>query len=547
MKKSSFKYWALSLGLLLGVTSCTDLDFVESDSILDVGFEGVADPSSAVEALYNEFNALGDQANTFALMEVTTGEQLIPTRGSDWGDNGLWRQLHEHGWTPNHSFVIDGFNRWSSTQLRASQILDARSNPSPENIGEASFLRAMSMWLILDLYGQVPFRDTTDDTGFPTVMSGEDAIAFILADLATAQANLPARGPAGFADNSRANRSAAMMLEARVLLNRGVYNGTGNFDAADMARVITLVDQVEADGYALQSGFFDLFRDTADNETVWFLETAVGNRIWNTLHYLQSPEIAGGGWNGFSTLAEYYDLFEGDPLLNVGDVTTGAPMNNQEERRGYVPSRGATEAEWATRFPGAAFTDGNGDGFHDGSNVGFGLLAGPQHDYDGTVLRDRPDVLDLNFSPAFVDGSGASNLINNSEVTGRRMIKYNPSFGGFTAHEIFFRFADAHLMRAEAMMRSGNAGAALAEVNELRVLRSASPLGSMSEQDMLDERRRELYIEFVARTDDRRFGQFLRDWELKTPSEVGNTTRDLFPIPSDQLLANPNLVQNPGY
>jgi len=96
------------------------------------------------------------------------------------------------------------------------------------------------------------------------------------------------------------------------------------------------------------------------------------------------------------------------------------------------------------------------------------------------------------------------------------------------------------------MMR-GAGGDATAEVNELRVLRGAAPLGSLTEQDMLDERGRELYEEIWRRNDMIRFGQFTRDWELKDPSFVGDVTRNLFPIPASQIILNPNLTQNPGY
>ena len=124
-------------------------------------------------------------------------------------------------------------------------------------------------------------------------------------------------------------------------------------------------------------------------------------------------------------------------------------------------------------------------------------------------------------------------------------MKYNPRYGEFTGHEIVFRYADAHLMKAEAQMRSGGDPTAL--VNELRTLRGATPLGAVSEQDLLDERGRELFAEAWRRNDLIRFGQYLRAWEFKPAGEVGNTTRLLFPIPLPQILANPNLVQNPGY
>ena len=81
-------------------------------------------------------------------------------------------------------------------------------------------------------------------------------------------------------------------------------------------------------------------------------------------------------------------------------------------------------------------------------------------------------------------------------------------------------------------------------VNDLRVLRGATPLGSVTESDLLDERARELYAEGWRRNDMIRFGQYLRNWQFKADTDP---KRLLFPIPLPQLLANPNLVQNPGY
>ena len=133
---------------------------------------------------------------------------------------------------------------------------------------------------------------------------------------------------------------------------------------------------------------------------------------------------------------------------------------------------------------------------------------GQQYALDGTPLQDRQGN-PLEFSREFVDGTGSPNLINNSERTGIRVQKYSPRFDdGFTGHELFFRYADAHLMKAEAIFR-GATGNALQLVNELRVLRGAEPLGSLTEQDLLDERGRELYVEHWRRNDMKRFGQYL--------------------------------------
>ena len=535
MKKNQIKLYFTCLLMVAGLVSCTDLEIAESDSIISEGFQGLADPSSTVDQLYNRLNGqYGDQGNLFALSEVTTDAAIVPTRGTDWGDNGQWSSLHQHLWTPEHVFVINVWNDWNANQLIASQVLDARSNPSALNIGEASFVRALSMWVILDNYGQVPFRDTLlASSSLPVVLTGADAVAFIIADLDTAISNLPNIAAGGGAANGRAGKAAARYLKAKVLLNKHIYLGTSP-DSGDMNAVVSLVDEISNEGYALQAGYFDLFRDSADNETIWSLAAGVGNRIFNGLHY-NSTSLGGGGWNGFATLSEYYDLFEGDADFNRVELDETA-LDGQEERRGGVPSAGLP----FTGRPGT--TDLNG--FEAGSNVGNGFLANQQYALDGTPLNDRAGA-PLTFKRDFLDGTGSPSIINNDETTGIRVMKYAPRFGEFLGHEIFFRYSDAHLMKAEALLRGG--GDATTMVNQLRVIRGATPLGAVSESDLLAERGRELYAEIWRRNDLIRFGQFTRDWIFKAPGSIGDTKWNLYPIPSSQLLANPALTQNPGY
>jgi hypothetical protein len=547
MKRFELKFLSLAFLAVFGLYSCTDLEIEETDSFISEGFQGLADPQSALDQLYNQVGGqLGDQANTYALTSVTTDEQLVPTRGADWGDNGRWRKLHQHEWGFEEVDILTPFDQWNANQLLASQILDARSAAPSEVAASASFIRAWSMYMILDLYGQVPFRDTElPSTSVPEVLTGAAAVDFILADLDAAIAGLPAT-PAGSDGLNRASKAAARYLKAKVLLNRSVFESQlaepRSFNAADMQEVVNLVDAIAADGYALQSGYFEIFEPTSDTETIWFTDSGnTGNRIFNGLHY-NSTSLGGGGWNGFSTLAEFYDLFEGDPNQNrYATDLESAQIDGQEERRGGVPNVGVP-------FTGREGTSDNG-GLEDGSNVGNGFLIGQQYALASTPtpLEDRQGN-PLEFSRGFVDGNGAPSLINNSERTGIRVMKYNPRIGGGFANSVMiFRYADAHLMKAEAILRGASGGDATALVNELRTIRNATPLGSVSESELLDERGRELYCEWWRRNDLIRFGQYTRQWEFKSDTETGNAARNLFPIPLPQLLANPNLVQNPGY
>lgn len=512
-KQFNIKIAALSLFSIIAFNACSDLELEATDSIIqDLTFTGVVDSEESLNALYGQtWGMLGDQGNFFALNVVTTDEHVVPTRGSDWGDNGQWSQLHDHTWKRDHAFLLATWNQLNEKVLKATFIIDPLSNATAQQIAEAKFLRAFNMYFVLDMWGQNPFREATDSPNqIPVVLSTSDAYAFILKDLNEAIADLPELAPS--MATKGASKAAANFFKAKVILNSERYTGT----APNYAEVITAVDAVEASGFALQAGYFDLFLPSVDTETVLYGEIGIGNRIWNGMHYNMVAPDQGGGWNGFSTLAEFYDLFEGNPNTNyVGD--------GQEERRGWVPD--ATTANTTDNY-----------------GIGYGFLIGQQYAADGTPLQDRAGN-PLNYSKDF-------SLKTSTEAQGMRLIKYHPFDGtgaaSFRSHEIILRYADAHLMRAEAMLRSGS-GDALAEVNELRTLRGATPLSAISLDDMIDERGRELYVEFFRRNDLLRFDQFTKAIEQKDPSAIGNATFNLFPIPLPALISNPNLVQNPGY
>lgn len=517
----------------VGLGSCTDLEIEETDSIIvnQTGeFTGVSDVDATLGGIYDAVRGqLENQANLYALTEVSSDEFLVPTRGTDWGDNGVWRTLHQHTWSPIHPYVRDVWNNQNSNIFRTTEVIDDRSNPSPEQEAEARFLRAFSMFWVLDLYGQVPFREP--DEGFeidPIVYSSQEAFDLIISDLEAAAPNLPAVGP-GEATNKATKASAHFML-AKMYLNKHIYYGSDTPDPSDMQKVVSNVNAIEQLGFELEEGYFGIFSPKIDNETIWFTNSGVGNVIWETLHYNQTtPANSGGGWNGFTTLAEFYDLFEGDPNSNyVGD--------GQEERRGFVPTEGSPVG---VDFDGDGEPDEldeDGDGMLDGSQIGIGFLINQQYAIDGSKLQAEAGK-DLSFTREL------PGLLGNDQSTGIRMLKYHPTNGSFTGHKIIFRFADAFLMKAEAALNGGG-GDATAMINELRTIRKASPLGNVTAQDILDERGREMYGEFWRRNDLIRFGQFTQQWSYKDNTE---DFRVLFPIPASAIISNPNLTQNPGY
>ncbi len=164
MKRKQYRSYLLLALSAVSILACTNLEISETDSIIDTStatggiFNGVDDVPASLDNIFNGMNRLGDQANFFALQEVATDEQLVPTRGTDWGDNGIWRTLHNHTWDASHAYILNTWNDWNQTIFLASEIIDPRSSGSAEQVAQASFVRAFAMWVIMDMFGQVPFR-----------------------------------------------------------------------------------------------------------------------------------------------------------------------------------------------------------------------------------------------------------------------------------------------------------------------------------------------------------------------------------------------------
>jgi hypothetical protein len=456
---------------------------VESDT---GGFQG--DPTALLATAYTKLDRFPEQTNTYALSEHTTDEMLGPTRGTDWGDNGIWRTLHAHTWDATHAYVLGAWNDLNSEVFVCNQVL--ASSPSPNQAAQAKFLRAFHMFYIMDLYGQVPFREV--DQGVdenPTVLSRPEAFDFIVNDLEEA---LPDLADGGTTATSTANKATAQMLLAKLYLNKAVYigNPTGpyNFEPADMNKVIEYVDAITDAGYELETGdYFNIFATPVSPEVIFTSAAGSPQNRWRmTMHYNQTPD----GWNGFTTLADFYHKFE-----------------STEQRVGEVPTVG----------------------------LGKGFLVGQQYGPAGQALTDRSG------SPLIF--TEEVSLIGNNERTGIRVIKYHPSNAG---QYILFRYADAFLMKIEAILRGGTptmGQTAQGMLDELRTTREASIIPATLE-NILDERGRELYWEGWRRNDQIRFGTFTTTWQEK---EVTDAFRVLFPIPQQALDSNPNLQPNEGY
>ena len=553
------KYLKLSALLVLaGIAGCTKL--TESYKTTVPGNQAAAALGPAGVGLllttaYNDMITpfISDQGEVFSLEENSTDESLVPTRGGDWDDNGVWRVVHNHSWNADHAQVLSVYNNLNKLNFDATNVL--AFSPSKAQAAEARFLRAFSLYYLLDIYNQFPFRNPGDTLlNAPKVFSGPAAIQFIIDELNAALPDISATNGV-----TQGNVDACKVLLMRCYLNRGAFNNRAapTFDDADMQQVITLGNQIISSAkYSYMPKYFGNFNRTNGNSTelIWGTASSSGltinNPSMNTrwmmgFHYNEwSGQAPNAGWNGFSTTGDFYNSF------SVGGTTHFLPADTIID----------------TRLGGRRLSDSLTTAM---SGIKPGFLVGQQFDQKGVPLKDRKGA------PLAFDPTIASNMIEagtNLEVTGIRVAKYVPDFSVENADKYYssnpgnwmawMRYPEVVLMVAEAYMRQASPDPVkeLALINALRTARGASavaslplnpttpPPGGTSVVDdpncILGERGRELYWESFRRTDLIRFGVFLTPWQYK-PTDA--PTYLIFPIPNQALAVNPNLKQNPGY
>lgn len=501
----------LVFGILVLSVSCTNLD----EQILD-GYNqdsssgGAVNTAATLQAAYEGLRDFQNQGTMFALDEMSTDALVGPTRGGDWDDNGAWRQIHTHTWAPDHIEVLNSWNSLLSNAYRTKLVIENSTNNS--EIVQARFLRAFYQFNVMDLYGQVPYRPAGSPlTDAPLVYTRSEVFDLIVSELEDIVNDLPARNSS---DPSIANKDAAHFLLAKLYLNKAVYKsanpaGPFTFDTADMTKVVQNVDAMTN---TLSSNYWENFSPSNNNsnELVFTSKNVSGNagnmqsRWRMCTHYNQTPS----GWNGFATVAEYYNKFDANDVR--GKYSTASIINSI------------------------------------GNPVGFQI--GQQYAPGGTIpLVDRiktdvyPDGQPLVFTSELTLITSGATL----ESAGIRGMKYIPDTNNLDSPDndyVLMRYSDALLMKAEAIVRggSGSVGTIMSDL----AARAGVTAAPATLDGIYAERGRELWWEGWRRNDMIRFGTFLNARGLKPYQSDAKYA--LYPIPADALF-NPNLTQNPGY
>jgi len=535
-----FKYYIIGFVISVALASCMDdLDVLPIDPDEKIAEEVYTDVNSFKEGLaklYATYAISGQQGGGggkadiqgidenfgnylrqyWGVQELSTDEAIMA-----WDDATI-KNFHWHTWAPNDVFIKAIYSRIYYTislcneyiRNTSSRISD-ESGSFAENLkvfeAEARFLRAFSYWHAIDLFGNVPFVDESDLPGAfsPERIVRSDLFNYVESELKVLENELPEPKSGEY---GRVDRASVWMLLAKLYLNAEVYTGQTKYTEA-----LTYLNKVIGSAYSFDPVYANMFR--ADNNLspeIIFPITFDGQ---NTQQYggmtfvLHASNGGGmplngldGGWGGIRAIKEFAGLFN----VQESDFASNPELTTAADKRALFYFN-PENWQWEVDNVGT-FTEG------------IGVLK-----YKNITSTGGPAP---NAHPAFV-----------------------------SVDFPVFRVSDAYLMYAEAVLRGGSGGdrgTALVYINKIQERAYGNTSNNLADADMtldfiLDERARELYWEGHRRTDLIRFNKFTGGdyvWTWKGKVKEGTSTpsyRNLYPIPSDDLTANPNLKQNDGY
>ncbi|HXI19658.1 MAG TPA: RagB/SusD family nutrient uptake outer membrane protein [Gemmatimonadales bacterium] len=517
MNRSLPRAFAVAAGIVaLLVTGCTDPSV---DPVSTVGENQVNNPAgyrAYLAKLYGglqltgqqgpagnkDINSITDEGFSSYLrlyweaQELPTDEALIA-----WGDADL-PTMNFQTWGSVNQFISGLYARVYYQISLANDFLRFVPATYTQYRAEARFLRALSYWHVLDLWGAAPIVTAVTPTP-PQPNTRQEVYDFVVSELQTIRADLPAAGPGTY---GLATQEADDMLLATVYLNAEVYTGTPEYTLA----MTTAAAVINSGKFSLDPVFHNIF--TADNnrspEIIFpVVQDALHSQSYGGVNFIIHAECGGSGSTEIPCT----------PIgLSSGGGWWGLRLRQEVSESLFANSVG--DGRMADIFTsGRVPTVSNVSDYNAG---GFGLLKFSNLTSTGAPAQGT-DFVDTDFP--------------------------------------MFRLAGAYLIYAEAAVRTGtNLGQALTYVNDLRERAYGSASGDITAPQLtldfiLKERGRELLWEAHRRTDLIRFGKFSGNayvWTWKNDDPAGAATPPytvLYPVPSTALAANPFLQQNPGY
>jgi hypothetical protein len=574
--------YMLVLAATIALTGCTKLNEVVLDEVLG---ENASNPASALASAYDRLGkgTFVDHGGVFSLQEYTTDEALLPTRGSDWGDGGKWRSMHEFTWTPDNAIVTDNWNNLTDGISKSlTAIKEATNSNIPQKslyLAEAKGLLAYYTFTTLDLFGQAPYRDPMNDKAPLEIKQAAAAIDELILQVESLIPNLANLGQQS-THNGRFTKEAAYGLLANMYLNRAVYKDryatnfnfsekSVNSNDTDMDKVIYYTSLlISSSKFSLATNYFDSFsiNNTAGPELIWVVTQKIDKirNGSNSFAYVcvernQRPSPANRGTNAACISPQFYSSWDGnhdDPRFSRKyQYADGTWFTNDAE--GSVP---ASDVVAGTNLPWFHFNRG----IMVGQQYGPKLTPSGAFEMTGNRIKvselsmEKSSGTKMNFTPELnFDNPSQAVFAQNQINRGARVFKfeYDPGDGNGSSNVDIplFRLGVMYTLRAEAYFRKGQNALALADINVLRTSRTREAyynnargiaIASLDEATLYKEMAFESYWEMYRRPQMIRFGKYEKPFSAKP---VSQPFRRIFPIPQSTLDVTKEFHQNSGY
>ncbi len=520
MKSQLRKIYKRSIGLIIiafmtGATACNDLDENVYSSTTTANYYQTTDQVLAAYSQPYSFLQFMMYDMHWSLVTFGTDEAVATVKNNQGFENGRWIQFHQHTWTSSLDWLEWNWYNYFQGVGYCNQFLGVLENLDFNNFtlpiskeqmtAEVKMLRALYYYFAMDAYGNIPVTESLSESN-PTNRPRAEVFAWIENEILQNRDMLGEKGEGNWYGHF--TKSAANALLARLYLNAEVYTGTPRWE-----------DAIAAADLVINSGKYTL-------DATWDAPFKVNNQHSNENIFVVP-----------------YD-FNFAPGFNMSAQNLPGAMMDVYEFPDYPWGKTVTPEAFFRLFKENDLRINQwivGPQWYDEEQT---QPVGGWWDQDGEQLVIHPEIQML-MNPNGGYGEGVRN--KKYEIENGMIWSMNNDF-------VLLRLSEILFIKAEAIMRL-NGGTANAEavnlVNEVRA-RSFAPgdpdalytTATLTLDELLDERGREFSYEAKRREDLIRFGKYTEArWE-KSQSEA---YREIFPIPTNILTANPALQQNPGY
>ena len=480
--------------LAFSVSSCED--FLDKAPLDTIGTESELTATDAIALVNAAYQPL--QWPKIYNMRIWTTDIIAGNSnvGADGGIDGIETvDLANFAATSTNGAALDIWRGPYPGILRCNLVLQRLPSIDMDDalrtriMGEAYFLRAHYYFILVRIFGDVPLQTEPLVAGSDLNQARTPKAQVyeqIISDCENAIEMLPVKSEYSSTDLGRACKEAAEAQLAKVYMTQGT----------DYQKVVDLCQSIEDLGYNLSSmNYADNFNPLIDNGAESLFE----------VQYSGSTD---------------YDFWGNDCQASWLSTYMG-PRNS-----GWVGG------SWGWQHVTKEFVD---------SYEAGDLRKDVTILYEGCPQFDGKD-----YDPSWsLTGYNVRKFLVPKSISA----EYNTNPSNF----VVYRFADVLLMKAEALNELGETQKAQTPLNIVRKRAGLPDITTTDKAEMkekiIHERRMELAFE------GHRWFDLIRidngDYAINFFKSIGktNATKDrlLYPIPQEEIDANPNMTQNPGY